>query len=370
MILMADMEYRTLPRTGDEIGIIGMGTSSNGAAGAEETRRTVELALDSGVNYFDLAAADGLTFGAFGEALNGRREEAMLQMHFGADYATGEYGRVYGLESVKRSIAWQLGKIGTDYIDFGFIHCIDDSGALKSECDDGIVDYILRLKEEGTVRHIGISTHTPSVANDALDSGIVDMIMFSINPAYDYKRGEYAYGEVDERGDLYRRCAKEGVGISVMKAFGGGQLTDASLSPFGRALTTNQCIQYALDKPGVMTVLPGARGRDDLRSALAYLDSTPEERDYSVIGTFAPPEAEGRCVYCNHCRPCPAGIDIGLVNKYYDLAMAGDSVAREHYMNLPLRAGDCTECGHCNEACPFHVDQVARMTEIRDRMDP
>ena len=59
--------------------------------------------------------------------------------------------------------------------------------------------------------------------------------------------------------ELYRRCETEGVGISVMKAFSGGQLLDAKTSPFGKALTEYQCIQYALDKPGVMTVLSGVR---------------------------------------------------------------------------------------------------------------
>ena len=82
--------------------------------------------------------------------------------------------------------------------------------------------------------------------------------MFSINPAYDYEKGdEYGIGEVQERARFYRDCESMGVGISVMKPFGGGQLLDAKLSPFKQALTKNQCIQYALDRPAVMTVLPG-----------------------------------------------------------------------------------------------------------------
>ena len=98
-----------------------------------------------------------------------------------------------------------------------------------------------------------------------LDMGILDMLMFSINPAYDYadaadyETDSYAIGSVAERMELYRRCETEGVGISVMKAFSGGQLLDAKTSPFGRALTEYQCIQYALDKPGVLTILPGVR---------------------------------------------------------------------------------------------------------------
>ena len=136
--------------------------------------------------------------------------------------------------------------------------------------------------------------------------------MFSINPAYDYHHGDYAIGSADERMALYRRCQAEGVGISVMKAFSGGQLLDAKTSPFGQALTEYQCIQYALDKPGVLTVLPGVRDREDLERVLGFLEASPEERDYSVLGTFTPKDAAGACVYCNHCQPCPAGLDVGL----------------------------------------------------------
>ena len=60
-----------------------------------------------------------------------------------------------------------------------------------------------------------------------------------------------------------------------------------------------------------------------------------------------------------------AGLDVGLINKYYDLAQAGDELAKNHYANLAKKAGDCIQCGHCDHRCPFHVVQTNRMNEIR-----
>ena len=195
------------------------------------------------------------------------------------------------------------------------------------------------------------------------------MLFRSINPGYDYRHGDYAIGDVEERAALYRRCEAEGVGISVMKAFSGGQLLNPRTSPFGSALTEYQCIQYALDKPGVLTVLPGIRNCEDLRRILGFLNAAAEEKDYSILGSFAPQDAAGKCVYCNHCQPCPAGLDVGLINKYYDLAKAGDQLAHSHYDKLEKKAGDCVGCGHCDNRCPFHVAQSDRMTEIHAYFD-
>ena len=149
-----------------------------------------------------------------------------------------------------------------------------------------------------------------------------------------------------------------------MKPFAGGQLLNAGISPFGQALTPYQCLQYALDRPAVLTVLPGVRGMDDLKDALGFLSASEEERDYAVISQFAPAGAQGRCVYCNHCMPCPTSLNIGLINKYYDLACTGDKLAEQHYADLHLHAGDCLHCGHCERRCPFHVKQMERMDEI------
>ena len=146
----------------------------------------------------------------------------------------------------------------------------------------------------------------------------------------------------------------------------GGKLLEAKTSPFNAAMTRFQCLQYALDRPGVLTVVPGVRGIDDLDALLGFADAPAEEKDYSIVGRFAPASAQGSCVYCNHCQPCPAGIDIGLVNKYYDLALAGDRMAANHYEKLTVKANACLSCGHCDKRCPFSVAQNARMKEIAE----
>lgn len=358
------MEYRKLPHGEENISILGLGTSSIGMAGEKEAETVMTMALEAGINFFDMASADAAPFPAYGRAINGVRNKLYFQVHFGANYQTGKYGWTTDLDTIKRSIDWQLSALRTDYIDFGFLHCIDEESDWNTVLKSGVLEYIQQLKQAGTVRHIGLSSHTPRLVSKVLDMGVIDMVMFSINPGYDYRHGEYAIGSVDERSALYRRCEAEGVGISVMKAFSGGQLLNARTSPFGKALTEYQCIQYALDKPGVLTVLPGIRDRADLRRILGFLNAAAEEKDYSILGSFAPQDAAGKCVYCNHCQPCPAGLDVGLINKYYDLSRAGDQLAHDHYDKLEKKAGDCVKCGHCDKRCPFHVSQANRMTEI------
>lgn len=358
------MEYRINRRTGDRISALGFGTSYISEAKESEAVAAIARAYEGGVNYFDLATSGGATFPYFAKALGHVREKVLFQVHFGADYASGSYGWSTDGETIRRSIAWQLEHLKTDYIDYGFIHCIDELEDWQHYQKDGALDYLMELKRQGVVRHIGLSSHTPSAIRRVLDEIPVDMLMFSVNPGYDYQKGEYAKGSVEERAAIYRRCQAEGIGISVMKPFSGGQMLDASLSPFGKALTPYQCMQYALDHPGVLTVLPGMSSAAQVEHLLGFFDAPEAERDYAVIGSFSPADAVGKCVYCNHCKPCPAGIDIGLVNKYYDLAKHGDTMASSHYRELTLHASDCVQCGHCSSRCPFQVDQMARMQEI------
>ena len=358
------MEYRIHPKTRARVSVIGIGTGPIHEATEREAAAALSYAYEQGVNYLDFATAGAGTFPYVGAVLGPVRKDLFYQVHFGANYESGEYGWTTDLDTIKRQVDWQLKELRTDYIDFGMIHCLDEARDWKQYQKNGVLDYLLELKRAGVVRHIGLSSHTPELAQMVLDTGLAEQLMFSINPAYDYQQGEYAIGSASERMDLYRRCEAEGIGISVMKPFSAGQLLSDQTSPFGRALTKVQCIQYALDKPGVLTVLPGIRGLQDMKEALAWLDASPEERDYAVLGTFAPGDAAGACVYCNHCQPCPAGLNIGLINKYYDLAKIGDAMAADHYGKLEKHASDCVGCGHCDRRCPFHVAQSDRMRDI------
>lgn len=192
-----------------------------------------------------MAAEHATVFPAYGKALEGCRKKAMLQVHFGADYTTGAYGWTTNLDKVKRSINWQLKNLKTDYIDFGFIHCLDEEADLNTYEKGGVLAYLMDMKSKGVVKHIGLSTHAPALADKVPDKNILD----------------------------------------------------AKKSPFHQALTTAQCIQYALDKPGVVTVLGGPGNVAELKEILAYFDRTDEERDYSAISAMTPDESMGKCVY-------------------------------------------------------------------------
>ncbi len=359
------MEYRKLPHGDEMIGVLGLGMGGIQHTPAEEIEAIIRKAIDHGINFFDLCAG-GAVYEPFSRAIAGQREKVYMQCHFGAVYdEKGEYGWCRDFDTIKRTFEWELETLGTDYVDFGFLHCVDEEADFDKLVSIGLTDYLKELKEKGIVRHIGFSSHTPKVANKIIDTGSIDMMMFSINPAYDFEQGDdYGIGSVQERQELFRRCQKEGVGISVMKPFFAGQLLSADHSPFKAAMTHAQCLQYAIDRPGVLTAVPGVQTMAHLDELLHFLDASAEEKDYSIIGSFTAEKIRGTCVYCNHCQPCPAGINIGLVNKYYDLALAGDGIAANHYTKLLVKADACLHCGHCERRCPFGAQQMTRMKDI------
>jgi len=207
--------------------------------------------------------------------------------------------------------------------------------------------------------------------------------MFAINPAYDLVPKERdltgVFTEVLQgkaqnftgltlepaRAALYRACEERGVAITVMKTLAMGTLLSKERSPLGVALTEAQCISYALSRPAVAAVMVGMQRKSDVESAMEYWNLTDEERDHGeILASLGMFNADGRCMYCNHCLPCPARLDIAAVNKYLDLVeMDGrpaDSV-KQHYLAMENTAEACLACGACEKRCPFGVKVTERM---------
>ena len=122
-----------------------MGVSAIGARPESEIIATVRSAIARGANFFDLAGGHAAIFPAYGKALQGLREKVYLQVHFGADYTSGEYGWTTELKKIQAAVKWQLDNLQTDYIDFGFIHCLDEDKDLDAYQKNGVLDDVLEL---------------------------------------------------------------------------------------------------------------------------------------------------------------------------------------------------------------------------------
>lgn len=372
------MEYRKLGNTGLSVSVVGMGCEGFSEENYGMTKKLLDAAERLGINYFDLYASDPKVRGAVGEALQGRREKFLIQSHLCSVWKNGQYARTRNLAEVKAGFEEMMRLLQTDYLDVGTIHYCDAMSDWEAIKTNGILDFAKELKAAGKIRHLGLSSHNPLVALKAIEEGGIEVLMFSVNPCYDLQPASEDVNEIwanknyekqltnmdPDRQKLYEVCQREGVGITVMKAFGGGELLGSNQIA-GISLTVPQCVSYALSRPAVSTVLSGVHSVEELTESAAYCDASPEEKDYAAaLASFPRVSWVGHCMYCSHCEPCPQFIDIASVTKFYHLAKAQGELpetVREHYQALEKHAGDCIQCGACESRCPFGV-------EIRENM--
>lgn len=378
------MKYRELGATGLKVSEIGIGCEGFAGDDCRNTKVLLDMAEENGINYFDLYTSNPEVRASVGNALLGRREKFIIQSHICSVWKNDQYERSRKIGEVRAGFEEMLALLQTDYIDVGMIHYVDSLTDWQEIAEGPVLQYALELKKAGKIHHIGLSSHNPQVALKAVESGHIEVLMFSVNPCYDlqpasedvedlWREKNYAAPLVNmdpERQELYEVCQRLGVGITVMKAFGGGDLLDASLSPAGKALTVNQCLHYALTRPAVATVLAGARTAGQLKISLAYEKATDDEKDYALaFASFPNISWKGHCMYCSHCAPCPKHIDVASVTKFLNLARAQGEVpetVREHYAVLSHHAGECIQCGACETRCPFEVSIIENMKAARE----
>ncbi|MBQ8994749.1 MAG: aldo/keto reductase [Oscillospiraceae bacterium] len=376
------MKLRRLGKTDLMVSEIGFGGEWLERHEEAEAIELVKFAHEQGINIIDCWMPDPKSRSIIGKGISEHRDEWYVQGHIGSAYQNGQYVKTRDMQFVRPAFEDLLERIGGGYIDLGMIHYVDSVEDWNTCMSTEYIDYVKELHESGKIRHIGISTHNPRIAKMAVESGFIENILFSINPAFDLKPAsedlDTMFGEYDaglsgidpERAALYQFCEQNDVGLTVMKGFFGGRLFDPARSPFGVAFTPAQCIHYCLTRPSVASILCGYDTKEQVLDAVAYENATDDEKDYASVIANAPLHSSlGQCTYCGHCKPCPMDIDIAMVNKFYDLANQQPEVPqslRDHYAQLSPTASSCIGCQSCETRCPFQVKIAERMSKAAE----
>jgi uncharacterized protein len=381
---MEGVERRALGRTGMTVSAVSLGTEYLLNRPAGHCREVIRAAVEGGSDYFDLFWAQPHFRDAMGVAFSGLRDRVHLAAHLGAVAPSGEHELTRDASLAERFFEDFLLRYHTDHVDVLFLHNVNDQPDLELVmAPGGLLEVARRLVREGKARAIGLSGHSIPTARAAVATGAIDILMFPVNLA-----GHALSG----RRELLAFCQERGVGVVAMKPFAGGKLLTPSRKLLIEAyqkgtigsvdvppaeiekraglapITPVQCISYALAQPGVAAVVPGCADLTELRAAQAYSTASAAALDFSVaLADFAEP-ASGECVYCNHCLPCPVGIDVGATIRALEsmswLELAAIEAA---YSALPTDPSACTDCGMCGERCPFGVDAPSKVLEAASR---
>ncbi|WP_405308682.1 aldo/keto reductase [Methanobrevibacter sp.] len=378
------MKYRDLGDTGIKVSEIAFGAEFLVERPYEDTEDLIKACEANGINFVDCWMSEPDVRSHLGKAIKGNRENWIIQGHIGSTWQNNQYVRTREMDKVIPAFEDFMERFQIDTLDFGMIHYVDQLEDYNEIMNGPFMEYVRKLKEEGTIEHIGLSTHNPDIGLLAAQNPEIELLMFSINPAYDmfgsmedieeYRKEDAYDGQMfglnPQRAELYETCANNGTALTVMKGFAGGNLLDSETSPFGVVLTPVQCIHYCLEQKGVSSIFVGVKTVDELEESLKYCDATESEKEYAETLKNAPKHSfEGQCTYCGHCAPCASEIDIAMVNKLFDLAKNRDEVpasVMEHYNNLKYNATDCIACGDCEPRCPFNVHIVDVMLDAQD----
>lgn len=373
------MQYREIGKTGVRASVIGLGCEHLDRKPYAQVKETIDAALEAGITHLDIFMPGREVRENIARALGDRRGDVTLQGHIGSTDIHQQYDISRDMKVVRRYFEDYLRLFG--YIDFGMMFFIDSEKDYQGVFETDFITYVLERRRQGDIRHIGFSSHNPVMARRVIETGVPEMMLFSINPAFDLHPAQIdvlerlnaqdrldvsAFDGLDPvRAELYRLCERRGVGITVMKTLGAGKLLSPEHTPFARPMTVVQCIHYALTRPAVAAVMLGCQSGQEVRQAMEYFNADEQARDYSsVLGTLKS-DFRGNCVYCGHCQPCPSGIDIAAVNKYLDIARLDEAnvppSVRSHYLQLEHRGGECVACKSCEKRCPFGVPVIENM---------
>lgn len=365
---------------GDNLSRLGFGCMrftkdpATGEIDQEKVNAMFDLAVSNGVNYFDTAYPylDCKSEIAMAEALKKYPRES----YYIADKFPG-----HSLPGPVDNIALfniSLKKCRTDYFDYYLLHNITESTVSVYESDEyHIIPDIIKMKEEGKIRHLGFSAHG---GTDLLErfltkyEGIFEFVQIQCN---------YLDWSLQKAKEKYDVITKHGLGVWVMEPLRGGKLAELSeedssaLKEFRpEESDASFAFRYLLDLPNVKMILSGMNEvyqvEDNLKTFRQESPLTPEETE--TLYTIAEKLKKGvpctACRYC--CDGCPAGLNIPmLIENYNDMLFAPGVVASMRLDGLPddKKPTACINCGQCARVCPQNIDVPVILADLAERYE-
>ena len=344
------MRTRTLGRTGLEVGELGLGTEWLVGRDQGVYDAVIRRAGERGVTYLDVLFSYPAYRDAIGAALRGRRDSFVITGHIGCAETKGQYRKTRDVAECRDLFHDLLRRLGTDHVDVVMAQFVDTERDYERVMGPGgLYELAVRLREHGKARAIGVSIHDEASAERAAASGAFDVLMFPLS---------IIMAPVPMEGIL-SGCERNGVGLVAMKPYGGGRL-------FRRrealGIAPARLVGYPLLDPRVSTVVAGVKSLEELEAAVDGVEDPPDRATFERVAGQLLAAGKGDCVYCNHCLPCPAGINIGELLMLLDSAGEGASEElKAAYAKNEVKASACTACGACEKRCPWSVPVVQRM---------
>lgn len=324
------MKYSVLGRTGQKVSSLGFGTMNLPGQSLETSRRALHYALDQGINYIDTAANYRNSEEIIGETISNRRSEFFL--------ATKTAKRDF--QSAKEEIEQSLKRLKTDYVDLLQIHYVNYPKEFRDlSAAGGALEAVLRAKEEGKVRFIGITGHRPELLAKWIKTNHFDTALFHMSLVQSFANE-----------DLIPTCKENAIGMIGMKPLSG-----AFVSPVDKAL------RYSFSTD-VHVVLSGMKTEDEVKQNLRIFQQEIHPNEKEELSKLALELSEHGCRRCNYCS-CPLDIRIpdmmisSIAKAKMGLLERGAKFHQEHANKLSQCAEyePCKDQPLCQQDCPYHL---------------
>ena len=288
----------------------------------------LQKAYENGITYFDTARWYTDSEHKLGLAFKGVRDKIWIATKTGAASAADFW----------KDLETSLNNLQTDYIDVYQFH--NPAVCPKPGDESGLYEAMLTAKEQGKVKHIGITNHRLAVADEAIESGLYETLQFP-----------FCYLATEKDIALVKKCKEKDMGFIAMKALSGGLITNSAAA-----------YAYLAQYDNVLPIW-GVQRENELDEFLSYIDNPPKmNEELSKVIKHDRKELLGEfCRGCGYCMPCPMGIEINNSARMSLMLRRAPSAGwlSEEWQEKMMKIETCLHCNKCKSKCPYGLDTPA-----------